>query len=161
MRFFLDINKLRGTRLFCACKTLVRIFFHTQATTRVRGFEAFAHRSLWILRKFCLDNPVVFGHKCLAFTFFFYYKRKGRRLHTTSRAHIAQTAKTCHREIARKHGTPDKVDILAAFTSIGQMLIEGHQVRKRIVDFCFGKSRIAGAKNGNCRRNRLHLAQGV
>ena len=108
-------------------------------------------------------NPVVLGNKGLALLLTARHKGERGGLHATGAAHVAQAAELGHREVARKHGTPDEVDELARLSGSCQVVVHGHEVLagKGVLELGLGERRVAGAHHGHVLVDLAHHGHGV
>ena len=74
---------------------------------------------------------------------------------------MAQAAEARHREVAREHGAPDEVDVLARLAGVREVLVEVDEVRERVVDLGLRERGVAGARHRRVGRDLAHLAQRV
>ena len=105
--------------------------------------------------------PIVLGHKRHALALALDHQGERRRLHAAGGTHVAKAAKLGERQVTREHRAPNEVDVLAALTGIGQVLVERDEIIEGVRDLGLGKRRVLGAGNRQVRRNLAHLVEGV
>ncbi len=69
-------------------------------------------------------HPVVLGHESLALLFLCHDQRKRRGLHASGTARVAEAGVAREREVAREHGAPDQVDVLARLAGVRQIEVQ-------------------------------------
>ena len=143
-----------GVRGVCHCLVL-------EAGRRVRGPEALLLVLHPLGSQHAREYPVVLGHERLALTLALDDEGQRGRLHATCRADVAKAAEAGHREVAREHGAPDEVNVLATFSRVGKILVKLDEVRKGMVYLGLRKGRVARTRDGGIGRDLEHLAQGV
>ena len=107
------------------------------------------------------NNPIIFWLKCQTLALAFNNKCQRRSLNTTSRARIAQTAKTCGSQVTGQYRAPNEVDILPGLTRRSQVVIKVHQVIESGLNLCLSKGRVASTKYRQIRINRENLCQRI
>ena len=105
--------------------------------------------------------PIVLGHKRHTLALALDHQGKRRCLHAAGGAHVAKAAEFGERQIAREHRTPDKVDVLTALASVGQVLVERDEIIEGVRNLGLGKRRVLGAGDRQVGRNLAHLVEGV
>ena len=107
------------------------------------------------------EDPVVLGHKGHALALALNHQGKRGRLNTAGRARVAQTAKTHAGKVAREHGAPDEVDVLAALARVCKVLVERHQVIEGVIYLGLGEGGVACARDIHVWRHREDLLERI
>ena len=141
----------RGVLHVAVCR--LGLVAHFEAHRRVADLEllasAFAHAA---------NLPVVLRHKGQTLALALNHQSERGRLHAARGAHVAKAAELGERQIAREHGAPDEVDVLAALAGVGQVVIELHQMLEGLRHLALDKRGVPGALGGNV---GCHLAYHV
>ena len=124
-----------------------RIGFRLSFETRrcMRGDEG-----VFVFVERAFDYPVIFRNERQALALTGNDKRQGGRLDAAGRTHVAVTGKLHQGKVARKHRTPDEVDVLTRSARTSQIGIERYQVAECVSYLFFGKCGITCTGN-RCR----------
>ena len=88
-----------------------------------------------------LHRPVDLRDERLALELARHDQRERRRLHASGRLHVAVAGELGHRQVAREHGAPHQVDVLARLAGLREALVDLDELRERTLDLVLGDRR--------------------
>ncbi len=134
----------------------LRLLGALEAVRGVPGAELAVAVPVSLGAKARLDLPVRLGHERLALQLALHDQRERGRLHATGALHVAEARVLGHGEVAREHGAPHQVDVLARLAGLREAVVHRGQLRERPLDLLFGDRREPRALHRRCGVDRGH-----